>query len=580
MDRTADETRGSGEFRRLGVAGQEAAAAREPLAAILRNRIGDRAAGLLAIAETGGGGRGREVAWRAEDGLPLTPVSALPSGEAQALRARRREIESEVEALASRLAAEGAAARLTGRLLRLALVVPDGFEALHAAGRQPVLIHWGHAAPGQAVPAMEEEPSSPPSAPPPAPPPAPLALPTPTPGEPLAAPAEGAPPEPDPAANGEAAVHGPDGQPEERERKDRAGPGRLAWALPPILLLVLAALLWKLSRPPELVVVERAPPAPPAEDPVPALRDRLAGLESALAEARRLHAELASLCPPAPAPRSGRTEPEPPTVPPPPKPLPRVQDEPPDKPDEPPAPAAAASPPGPPPRLRPRRPPELPPVVPRTPELLRRQVEAPPETRPAPTLCEPGWTPTERPEVLVVVDGSGSMKESFPGASSRIGAAREAVARVVRSLHHDVVAGLISFSDCTETTTPRKYRYRDRSGLLARIRGIAPSRGTSLANSIRRAGNAAKSVGPATVVVVSDGEDTCGGDPCAAARALKAGKPLLKINVIDLSGGRSPVLQCVADAAGGRVFAPADAEQMGREMQEATGQPDAGRCNP
>lgn len=572
MDRTADETRGSGEFRRLGVAGQEAAAAREPLAAILRNRIGDRAAGLLAIAETGGGGGGREVTWRAENGLPLTPVSALPSGEAQAQRARRREIESEVEALASRLAAEGAAARLTGRLLRLALVVPDGVEALHAAGRQPVLIHWGHAAPGQAVPAMEEEPSSPPSAPPPAPP----ALPTPTPGEPLAAPAKGASPEPELAAQGEAAVHGPDGQPE-RERKDRAGTGRLAWALPPILLLVLAALLWKLSRPPELVVVERAPPAPPAEDPVPALRDRLADLESALAEARRLHAELASLCLPAPAPRSGRTEPEPPAVPSPPKPLPRAPAEPP---DEPPATAAAASPPGPPPRLRPRRPPELPPVVPRAPELLRRQAEAPPETRPAPTLCEPGWTPTERPEVLVVVDGSGSMKEGFPGASSRIGAAREAVARVVRSLHHDVVTGLVSFTDCTETTTPRKYGYRDRSGLLARIRGIAPSRGTSLANSIRRAGNAAKSVGPATVVVVSDGEDTCGGDPCAAARALKARKPLLKVNVIDLSGGRSPVLQCVADAAGGRVFAPADAEQMGREMQAATGQPDAGRCNP
>ena len=569
MDRTADETRGSGGFRRLGVAGQEAAAAREPLAAILRNHIGDRAAGLLAVAETGGGG-GRDVTWRAGNGLPLTPVSALPSGEAQALRARRREIETEIEALASRLATEGAAARLTGRLLRLALVVPDGVEALHAAGRQPVLIHWGHAAPGQAVPATEEEPSSPPPASSAAPPDPPM----PASGGPLAAPAEGALPEPDLAANGEAAVHGPNGQPE-RERKDRAGTGRLAWALPPILLLVLAALLWNLSRPPELVVVEREPPAPPAEDPVPALRDRLAGLESALAAAHRLHAELVSLCPPAPASRSGRTEPEPPSVPPPPKPLPRASDEPP---DEPPATATAASPPGPPPRLRPRRPPALPPVVPRPPELLR-QVEASPETRPAPSLCEPGWTPTERPEVLVVVDGSGSMKEGFPGASSRIGAAREAVARVVRSLHHDVVTGLVSFTDCTETTTPRKYGYRDRSGLLARIRGIAPSRGTSLANSIRRAGNAAKSVGPATVVVVSDGEDTCGGDPCAAARALKARKPLLKVNVIDLSGGRSPVLQCVADAAGGRVFAPADAEQMSREMQEATGQPDAGRCN-
>ena len=179
-----------------------------------------------------------------------------------------------------------------------------------------------------------------------------------------------------------------------------------------------------------------------------------------------------------------------------------------------------------------------------------------------------------------MIDGSGSMEESFPGASSRMNAAKDAISRIVRSLHNDIRTGLVSFTHCDETSRPRKYSYSERPALLSRIRGISPSRGTSLANSIRRAGNAAQSVGPATVVVVSDGEDTCGGDPCGVARALKARKPLLKINVLDLSGNRSAVLQCVADVTGGRVFVPRNAQQMSREIQEATGQPDASRCNP
>jgi uncharacterized protein with von Willebrand factor type A (vWA) domain len=181
---------------------------------------------------------------------------------------------------------------------------------------------------------------------------------------------------------------------------------------------------------------------------------------------------------------------------------------------------------------------------------------------------------------MVVIDGSGSMQDSFAGAPSRIEAAKDSIADVVTSLHKDIKTGLVSFTDCGETSTPQKYGYSQRPELLSRVRGVSPSRGTSLANSIRRAGNAAKSVGPATVVVVSDGEDTCGGDPCAAARALKAQKPMLKINVIDLSGGRSAVLQCVASATGGRVFTPRNAAQMTEEMQEATGQPDASACNP
>jgi len=86
----------------------------------------------------------------------------------------------------------------------------------------------------------------------------------------------------------------------------------------------------------------------------------------------------------------------------------------------------------------------------------------------------------------------------------------------------------------------------------------------------------------AVIVVVSDGDDSCGGDPCAEARAIKARKPNVKINVIDLSGDAksSAVMQCVAAATGGRVLKPNSAADLDTVMQRATEQADLRQCKP
>jgi hypothetical protein len=534
-------TTGEAGQRRLGAGGRDVVTARDRIAAILGNRIGPHAAALFAqVAPMPDGG----AEWHDAGGGTLTPVAALPPERAAALRARHREIAAEIEALAARIESEGDAGRLAAHMMRLALVTPDGYPALHAAGDQPVLVNWGHAAEGQDIPVLAENPPRAQAAPPPS---ATMAAAVPD----ATGPAGAAPANPD----------------DRRPVSPVAAPGRglgwLAWALPLALLIALIFLIWLLLQPLAPIVVEREMPAPPPENPVPAALESLTVLKAELETARAWHEELPGLCGPVP---ETRVEPPIPQPEPEPKPEPGIAV---------PAPPAEPEPP-PPPRPRPN----LPAEVPRVGEALPQVTELPPRSAPEASVCEPGWTPTQRPEVMVVIDGSGSMRDGFPGASSRIDAAKESITQVVRNLHKDIETGLVSFTDCDETSTPRKYGYAERPELLSRVRAVSPTRGTSLANSIRRAGNAAKSVGPATVVVVSDGEDTCGGDPCAAARALKSRKPLLTVNVIDLSGGRSSVLQCVANATGGRVFAPRNAVEITREMQEATGQPDASQCNP
>ena len=210
------------------------------------------------------------------------------------------------------------------------------------------------------------------------------------------------------------------------------------------------------------------------------------------------------------------------------------------------------------------------------PSVVPAPEPAPPKVRDA---CTPNWPPGKSPRVIFVLDGSGSMDKSIPGAGSRMAAAKKSIGTVVQNLHKDIRAGLVSFSDCGATARSPFYGASERPTLLGEVNAVSPERNTSLAASITRGGGAAPSRSPSIMVVVSDGGDTCGGDPCAAARAAKAAKPDLTINVIDLSGGTDGgVLRCVADAGGGRVFTPGSAGQMSTQLQQATGQPDASGC--
>lgn len=539
----------SSELQRLQVSGRTVVESRAQIAAILSNRLGKQAAKLFAVPSvTDDGGY---VTWVDADGETLTPISALPTDQEDSIRARNDELRQSIWEFADTVRGEGDAGQLVAQILQYALVTPDGQEPLHAAGGQPVLVNWGYAAEGQVLPGAAIEAPLPASEPATA---SAAAVFT-------AAAASGDHASEIPAAATSAAV----------TRRD--GVFWLAWLAPFALLLALGWMIWLLLQPLEPVIVETELPRDPVEEPVRDAQARLDALREQLLEAQQLHDSLKGVCVAIPEP-----EPEPERE------RERTVIVPPVEPEEPPQ--VIRPEPEPEPRPAPRavvprtEPLELPPEVPRAEDLPVELAERPSTPRKQPTLCEPRWTPTQRPEVMVVIDGSGSMSESFPGSSSRIGAAKQSVERVVRSLHEDIRTGLVTFTDCGATTRPKKYTYSERPELLSRVRDVSPTRGTSLANSIRRAGNAAKSGGPATVVVVSDGADTCGGDPCAVARKLKAQKPLLKVNVIDLSGGRSSVLQCVASVTGGRVFSPRNADQMNQEMQKATGQPDASQCKP
>lgn len=344
------------------------------------------------------------------------------------------------------------------------------------------------------------------------------------------------------------------------------------WLLGLLLALALIALALFLLRrcepepPPPPTAEEPKAPEPPPEDDLSDLKARIAAAEAELK--RRLEA-----CKPPEEPPKAV---DPPKVEPP-------------KPVEPakPAPKPVAPKPEPKPAPKPAEP--KPPVA--------KPAEPPPQKQAACPAPRQEW---ERPEVMLMLDGSGSMRlpssmtddqvrgliqramrgdrAAFAqlqgysgGAGSRLQAAKDAVKGVVQQMPADVDIGLLVFGRCEGTDSFNFFSPAQRGALLGQVNGIQPREGTPLARGLERSGNQLDGVSvPGVIVVVTDGADSCGGDPCAVARALKQKKPNLKINVIGVDG--SGAGKCMAEATGGRFLTPRQGQSWGDLLMDATEQ--------
>jgi hypothetical protein len=73
------------------------------------------------------------------------------------------------------------------------------------------------------------------------------------------------------------------------------------------------------------------------------------------------------------------------------------------------------------------------------------------------------------------------------------------------------------------------------------------------------------------IVLISDGKETCEGDPCAAARALAQGQAKVVIHTVGFgvdSAARGQ-LECIAHASGGRYFDASGAAELSTALAEA-----------
>ena len=511
----------------LQVGGRALTAAHEQLVGVLRQRLGQSHGELLAsprLLADGG------VAWSTPLTAPAVPATTLPADERERLQQRVERMLADIRTLAAGLRSEGPAALVVAQMLDQATQQPPG-DWLYSVGGKPVLVMWGHAAPGTSA--------------------VPLATATAA----ASAPAGGTGPAIDLAGITPASITPASGLVVARPGWRRW----LPWGL--LALLLLAALLWGLKA------CSETPTADPALDQA---------LAQAEARNQALEEELARRRAAAPAMQCVAEPPTAPTAPPPPAPAPAPPEpEPAASAPLPAAPASAAERPAsqrPAPAPSASAPPAKPPAPASAPSKPLPPAASAASPAPARSACKPSQ-PGDEPEVVMIIDGSGSMRQPLAGGASRLDAAKRAAEAMIRSLPAGVDVGLVDFGACGQVRRDKFYPTPQRGALIGEINALTPKRGTPLADAIRRAGAVASDSAPSVLVIVSDGGDSCGGDPCAAARSVRAAKPNVTINVIDLSDTPTDrqVLQCIASAGGGRVLSPGDPADMNRKMKEAAG---------
>jgi hypothetical protein len=165
--------------------------------------------------------------------------------------------------------------------------------------------------------------------------------------------------------------------------------------------------------------------------------------------------------------------------------------------------------------------------------------------------------------VELILDTSGSMRREL-GSSTRIAVAKRSLASLVEgSLPEGLPVALRIFKagrrSCA-TTLAVKLGPLDRAAMVARIKGLKIDKGTKtpLAAAIEAAAGDIGGVGgPRVVVVVTDGAETCKGDPEAAVRSLVDAGFDTTVNIVGFALDDEELkarMAAWADAGGGVFF--------------------------
>ncbi len=174
------------------------------------------------------------------------------------------------------------------------------------------------------------------------------------------------------------------------------------------------------------------------------------------------------------------------------------------------------------------------------------------------------------PTSMFILDVSGSMWGRIEADQTKIEVARDVMGGLLTSLPSGVSAGLIAYGhrrkgDCSDIEVIRTPQAGAGSEIAGQLSRLVPRGKTPIADALQMAGESLTGVeDKTTVVLVSDGIETCQGDPCAVAEALAKSHSNLAVHVVGygVDAKAREQLQCVAEKGGGQYFPANDVEGL------------------
>ncbi|MBI9074238.1 MAG: VWA domain-containing protein [Desulfatibacillum sp.] len=172
-------------------------------------------------------------------------------------------------------------------------------------------------------------------------------------------------------------------------------------------------------------------------------------------------------------------------------------------------------------------------------------------------------------QLVLIFDGSGSMWGQINGVA-KITIAKNAMGEIVQGLPDDINLGLVAYGhrqkgDCDDVEFLIPLDKIDKQGVIKTVQAINPKGKTPIVRSVRMTAEAIKHLeDETTIILVSDGEETCDPEPCAFVQELKALGIKFVMHVVgfDVGGATEEQLKCMAQAGGGEYFPASDADNL------------------
>ena len=181
----------------------------------------------------------------------------------------------------------------------------------------------------------------------------------------------------------------------------------------------------------------------------------------------------------------------------------------------------------------------------------------------------------------LVLDASGSMWGQIDGVA-KITIAQTVMQQLLETLPTTQELGLMAYGhrrkgDCSDIEQLIAPAADTRDAIAAAVAKISPKGKTPLSAAVRQAAEVLRhSEEKATVILISDGEETCGLDPCAVGADLEANGVDFTLHAIGFGIADDTAraqLQCLAENTGGVYRDAADAASLSAALSQATASP-------
>lgn len=189
----------------------------------------------------------------------------------------------------------------------------------------------------------------------------------------------------------------------------------------------------------------------------------------------------------------------------------------------------------------------------------------------------------EGPRIEIILDVSGSMRSSL-GAEMKIDAAKSAIRETVSGIPDGSVVALRYYghrvpqeqkdASCRDSELVVQFQAIDKPRFLTALDRAVPRGQTPIAYSLQQA---AQDFGGASdeeraLILVSDGIETCGGDPLATVRELAAKGFKVRVHTVgfDVDAAARAQLSAISSATGGEYFDARSASALADSLSKLT----------